>query len=145
MVLILDDIRSLYNVGSIFRSADGFAIEKIYLCGLTGFPPRKEITKTALGAEEVVPYEYRKDIISLIKDLKKEEIKIISLEKTEESININNFSWPKKSALVLGNEILGVNLEVLKKSDFIVHIEMKGIKESFNVSCASAIAMYAAS
>jgi len=143
MVLILNDIRSLYNVGSIFRSADGFGIDKIYLCGCTGVPPRKEISKTALGAEEVVDFEYREEVVSLIEELKKDNFTLVSLEKSKDSIDINNFDWLGEIALVLGNEILGVDSKILDVSDEVIHINMKGIKESFNVASASAVAMYA--
>jgi len=143
MVLILENIRSLYNVGSIFRSADGFGVDKMYLCGYTGCPPRKEIAKTALGAEDVVPWEKQENTSKLIQSLKKEGYKIVSLEKSKNSVDIKKYKWEEKTVLILGNEIEGVAQNVLDMSDDIVHIEMVGIKESFNVASAGAIAMYA--
>jgi tRNA G18 (ribose-2'-O)-methylase SpoU len=142
MIVVLDNIRSLYNVGSIFRSADGFGIEKIYLCGTTGTPPRKEISKTALGADEVVEFEYFKHTKDCIENLKKIGFTIVSLEKNETSIDINSFKWPKQTVLVVGNEIVGISNEILKLSDHVVHISMEGIKESFNVASATAVAMF---
>jgi len=140
--LILDNIRSLYNVGSAFRTADGLGVEKLYLCGYTGCPPREEISKTALGAEEVVPFEKVENILPLIKKLKEDGYTVVSLEKNNSSINIIDYRWPKNVALVVGNEIVGISEEVLKASDCVVHIPMIGIKESFNVASALAIAIY---
>jgi len=142
VILILNKVRSLYNVGSIFRSADGFGIEKIYLCEYTPCPPRKEISKTALGAEEVVSWEHFENSINLVQKLKKDGYTIVSLEKNDKSVSINKFVWSEKTALILGNEIDGVDKDLLEFSDNIVHINMKGIKESFNVASASAVAMY---
>jgi tRNA G18 (ribose-2'-O)-methylase SpoU len=142
MILILNKIRSLYNVGSIFRSADGFGVEKIYLCEYTPCPPRKEISKTALGAEEVVDWEYFENSKDLILKLKKDGYQIVSLEKNDKSEAIENYVWSEKTALILGNEIDGVDVELLERSDAVVHISMRGIKESFNVASAAAVAMY---
>jgi len=145
MVLLLDNIRSLYNVGSIFRSADGFGIEKIYICGYTGCPPRKEISKTALGAEDVVEWEHSQDIRELIEILKNDGFNIVSLEKSKDSTDIRQYHWDKKTALILGNEIEGISENILSISDAVLHINMIGIKESFNVASAASIAMYAES
>ncbi len=142
LYLILDNIRSLHNVGSLFRSCDGFGVDKILLSGYTGIPPRKEISKTALGAEEVVLWEKHDDTEKLIKFLKKEGFYIVSLEKSETSETIDLFKWPEKTVLILGNEITGIDKKILDISDFVVHINMDGIKESFNVASAGAIALF---
>ncbi len=142
LIIILDNIRSLYNVGSCFRTCDGFGVDKVYLCGLTGVPPKKEISKTALGAEQSVDWEYVEDINSLILKLKKDDFEIVSFEKTSNSQDIASVRWAEKTAMVFGNEIVGVSDKVLLCSDKIVHISMKGVKESFNVASCVAVAVY---
>ncbi len=140
--LILQNIRSLYNVGSFFRTADGLGIDKIFLCGFTGIPPRKEISKTALSAEETVPWEHYESTSKLIKKLKKEGVKIISLEIAKGARPLNKFKPKFPLALVVGNEIAGVSKPVLKNSDSILYIPMQGQKTSFNVAIAGAITAY---
>ena len=142
LYVALDNIRSLYNVGSIFRSADGFMVDKLFLCGYTGTPPRDEISKTALGAEEVVPFEKVSSVLELIEKCKKENFTIVCLEKNEQSRDLSKYRWGEKTLLIIGNEIEGISKEVLKEADDIVHIFMGGIKESYNVSNALTVALY---
>jgi tRNA G18 (ribose-2'-O)-methylase SpoU len=140
--IILNNIRSLHNVGSIFRTSDGAGVKKLYLCGQTGYPPREEITKTALGAEEVVPWEYYIDPIDCIKKLKKKGIQIVALEQTEKSADYKKFKPKYPLCLVIGHEIDGVEEEILKLCDSTIEIPMKGKKQSLNVSVAFGIAIY---
>lgn len=143
IILLAHNIRSLWNVGSFFRSADCFAVKKIYLTGYTGTPPRREISKTAIGAEEWIPWEYEKDPMSVIHSLKKDGYTIVGLEITNSSINISSFTPPKNMCLVLGNEVQGLSDELLALCDDVVHIPMQGKKESLNVSVATGIALHA--
>lgn len=141
--VILNSIRSNYNVGSIFRTSDGAMIEKLYLCGYTPHPPKKEILKTALGATESVNWEYFKDPLNVIKELKSKGIKICALELTENSIpyyELTKNDFPL--ALVVGNEISGVSQDILDHCDFAIEIPQYGIKQSLNVAVAYGIAVY---
>lgn len=144
VVVILDDVRSAYNVGSVFRTADAFLIQKIYLCGITGTPPNKEIRKTALGADESVEWEYVKDISPLIGELKSENYKIISIEQTEGSISLPEFKIDpdEKYVLIFGNEVEGVNQQSVDLSDYCIEIPQKGTKHSLNVSVCAGIVMW---
>ncbi len=139
---VLNNIRSLYNVGSIFRTADGAGLEKLWLCGITGCPPKAMITKTALGAEDVLPWEYREDAKALIRELKYQGYSIVLLEQVKESIPYQDFCPKEKTCLVLGNEISGINDELLDLCDTALEIEMRGKKNSLNVSVAFGIAAY---
>jgi tRNA G18 (ribose-2'-O)-methylase SpoU len=142
--ILLDDIRSMNNVGSIFRTADAFAIEKIYLCGITAPPPHKEITKTALGATESVDWEYRKDIVELVRELKANNIKIYLIEQTDTSVLLEKFR-PKANeniAIVLGNEVFGVSDQLLSLADGAIEIPQFGTKHSLNVSVAAGIVIW---
>jgi len=141
--VLLDNIRSLYNVGSIFRTSDGAFIEKIFLTGFTPYPPRPEIEKTALGATKTIPWEYYRDPLEIIYKLKEQKIKIVSLEHTDSSIphyNYNPADYPL--CLVIGNEIKGIRDEILALSDIAVEIPMYGVKQSLNVSVAFGIALF---
>lgn len=140
--VIAHNIRSLYNVGTIFRTSDALGVAKIFLTGYTGRPPRKEIAKVALGAENIVPWEGIKNISSLLKRLKKDGVKIIALEKTELAIDYLDFSPQFPLALLLGNEVRGVSTSLLKQVDKIISLPMKGEKESLNVGVAMAVAGY---
>jgi tRNA G18 (ribose-2'-O)-methylase SpoU len=142
LCLILDGIRSLQNVGSIFRTADAFAIEAVYLCGITGTPPHKEIHKTALGSEESVNWFYEKDIVTCLQNLKKREYLIASLEQTTESTFLHEFVSPKPIALILGNEVDGVSDVAIAASDICLEIEQFGTKHSLNVSVSAGIALW---
>lgn len=134
--LILDDIRSMSNVGSIFRTADCFLTAKIYLCGITAQPPHREIEKTALGATESVEWEYKSDVMELITTLKNEGWEIVPLEQVENSISLDKFKpdSTKKYAFIFGNEVFGVKQEIINFSDYVIEIPQFGTKHSLNVS-----------
>jgi 23S rRNA (guanosine2251-2'-O)-methyltransferase len=141
--VILNSIRSSYNVGSIFRTSDGVMIKKLFLCGYTPHPPKKEVLKTALGSQESVSWEYVKDTKEVVQKLKAEGIKICALELTESSIpnyqlNRNNFPL----ALIVGNEITGVSQDLLDMCDMSIEIPQFGIKQSLNVAVAYGIAVF---
>jgi len=140
-VFVLDDIRSLNNVGSVFRTADAFLAEKIYLCGLTGTPPHRDITKTALGADESVAWEQTKDVLELAKKLKYEGYLIVALEQAEGSMMLQEFAplSGQKYAFVLGNEVFGVNEELISQCDICLEIPQFGTKHSLNVAVSAGI------
>jgi 23S rRNA (guanosine2251-2'-O)-methyltransferase len=138
---ILDNIRSMNNIGSVFRTSDAFKASAVYLCGITAKPPHRDIEKTALGATESVVWEYHENTLDLIQKLKKENWTIVSIEQVSESILLNNFS-PKlgdKYAFIMGNEVFGVDEEVVKQSDFVLEIPQFGTKHSLNVSVTAGI------
>lgn len=142
LTVVLNNIRSLFNVGSIFRTADGAGVEKIFLCGYTGFPPQSQITKTALGAEDRVPWEHCQDVIKVIEQLKKDGYQIVLLEQLEQSIDYHDFIPPGPVCLVVGNEIEGVSEGILPYCDAAVEIAMAGMKNSLNVSVAFGVVAY---
>ena len=148
MVVILDGIRSTYNVGSIFRTADAAGVEKIYLCGITPQPIdrfgrlRPQFTKVSLGAEKTVPWERVKSASALIDRLKKEKYHIIAVEQDRRAVAYTKFRAPKKTAVIFGNEVSGISNPILKKADKIIEIPMRGKKESLNVSVAAGIIMF---
>ena len=144
LIVILDDIRSLNNIGSIFRTADAFIIEKIILCGITASPPHKDIQKTALGSTESVEWEYQKDICLAIKDLKKQGVYIWTIEQTENSSKLNKvkISNEFKHAIILGNEVKGVSQNAIDLSNDVIEIPQFGTKHSLNVSACSAILIW---
>lgn len=142
IVLILDNIRSLYNVGSMFRTADGFGVEKIYLCGITGTPEQKGVQKVALGAERAVPWERAAHTWRIVEKLKSEGFAPIGLERSPASVPLRGFAPPEKIALVVGNEIRGLTPALQKRLAAVVQIPMRGVKESFNVAVACGIALY---
>ena len=147
-ILVLLNIRSTHNVGSIFRTADSIGISKIYLVGYTPAPidrfgrKRKDISKSALGAEENIDWESIEDANNLIDELKKKYFQIISLEQSENSIDYKNIETQEKVAVILGNEVEGIESDVLNKSDVIAEIPMYGKKESLNVSVSTGILLY---
>ncbi len=147
IVLVLPNIRSCHNVGAMFRTADAFGISKLYLVGYTATPPKIQIDKVSLGAETWMPWEKRDDLLELVRELKVQEYTIVGLEKNEESIEIgvkaSVFPENASIALIVGNEVDGVEDEALALCDAIVHMPMLGKKESLNVSIAAGIAMYA--
>ncbi len=144
IIVILDNIRSLHNIGSVFRTSDAFLIEKIYLCGITAAPPNKEIHKTALGATESVAWEYREDTLTLVKELKSKGIVVASIEQATESIMLQDFlpEKKKKIAIVLGNEVKGVQQEVISVSNYCVEIPQKGTKHSLNISVSCGVVLW---
>lgn len=140
--LILPNIRSCHNVGAMFRTADAFGITKLFLVGYTPAPPKPQIDKVALGAEKWVPFETCKTLKPLIKKLKKQGVKVLALEKSDESVDIAQAEISGDIALIVGNEVEGVEDEILSLCDKVVHISMYGQKESLNVSIAAGVAMY---
>ncbi|MFA6295766.1 MAG: RNA methyltransferase [Patescibacteria group bacterium] len=141
-ILVLDNVRSRFNVGSIFRTADGAGIDKIYLCGITPAPPHSKIAKVALGAEKFVPFESVKITWRILKKLKESGYNIVALEQTKKSINYFEYKPKFPVALVLGNEVTGLSKDILKYCDEFIEIPMKGKKESLNVSVACGIVAY---
>lgn len=142
MIIILDNIRSMHNVGAIFRTADAFLIEKIFLCGITAQPPHRDIRKTALGAEDSVDWEYVQNPIDVIKKIKP-LYKIYALEQVESSIPLRDIEVKsQKLALILGNEVDGVGDELINHCDGFIEIPQFGTKHSFNVSVSAGIAMW---
>ena len=144
LVIILDNIRSLHNVGSVFRTADAFRIESIFLCGITATPPQPEIHKTALGAEFSVQWNYINDSLQAVNELKKENYVIYSVEQAEGSTLLNELELDKnkKYAIVLGNEVDGVQQSIINQSDGCIEIPQFGTKHSLNVSVASGIVIW---
>jgi 23S rRNA (guanosine2251-2'-O)-methyltransferase len=143
--VLLDNIRSAWNVGSIFRSADGFGFDHIYLCGITPTPEQSAVRKTSLGAEETVPWSYHKNAVELVQGLKVEGWKVFALEEDEraQSLPVNFTAENKKSLLILGSEVTGVDPDLLALCDEIYFIPMNGNKRSFNVAIAFSIAAFA--
>jgi len=142
LCVVLNNIRSLHNVGTIFRTADGAGVEKIWLCGITGYPPQGGIAKTALGAEDHVPWEYREDILALLKELKSAGYQIVLLEQMQGSVSHDAFKARPPACLVVGNEVDGITEALQSLSDAAIEIEMDGIKNSLNVAVAFGIAVY---
>ena len=143
IILVLDNVRSLNNVGSAFRTSDAFLIEAIYLCGVTGTPPKPEIEKTALGATETVTWNYFKTTQEAIDDLKSNGYFIAAIEQAKNSIMLNKFQKPNKPlALVFGNEVYGVEQEIINQSDACIEIPQFGTKHSFNVSVSMGIVLW---
>ena len=145
LIIILDDIRSLNNIGSIFRTCDAFKIEKIYLCGITATPPNRKITKTAIGATESVDWEYYENINELVSELKNNETMIWAVEQTENSkilSKMENIDGNKKHALVFGNEINGVKQDVINICDNVIEISQYSTKHSLTVSIAAGIVIW---
>lgn len=144
LILILDDIRSLHNIGSVFRTADAFLIEKIYLCGITAVPPNKEIHKTALGATDTVAWEYNKDVLDVITSLQKDNVDVWAIEQVEDAVYLQDFSpeKDKKYALVFGNEVKGVSQEAIKLCNGTIEIPQLGTKHSLNISVSAGIVVW---
>jgi 23S rRNA (guanosine2251-2'-O)-methyltransferase len=141
-MLLAYNVRSLWNVGSFFRTCDAFAVEKLWLTGYTGHPPRKEISKTALGAEETVPWEHALDPVPVIDALRADGWAVASLELAEGSLPLEEYAPPEKLCLIVGHELTGVPDPLLERSDAIVKIPMLGTKESLNVAVAAGIALH---
>jgi tRNA G18 (ribose-2'-O)-methylase SpoU len=140
--VICDNIRSLENIGSIFRTSDALGVSKIFLCGICGTPPNDKIAKTALGAEKTIPFEYHKQTWRLIEKLKESKINIIALEQSKKSILYTKFKPKFPLALIVGNEVSGISKNILEKCDKIIELPMQGKKESLNVSVAFGVAGY---
>ena len=144
VTVVLDNVRSEMNVGSVFRTADAFLIERIFLCGITPQPPKPEIHKTALGAEESVTWQYFSSTIAAVEQLKQEGYMICSIEQVHESVSLEHFvvNEGQKIAVVMGNEVKGVSQEVVDASDSCIEIPQNGTKHSLNISCCAAIVMW---
>jgi len=144
MVVVLDNVRSMHNVGSVFRSADAFLVEAIYLCGYTPCPPHRDIHKTALGATETVQWKYEPDIAILMQQLKEAGYLLFAVEQAEGSVPLHQISFPtlRKIALIFGNEVEGVQAGVIAQCDACVEIPQLGMKHSLNISVAAGIALW---
>jgi len=144
LILVLDDIRSLHNIGSVFRTADAFLVEKIILCGITATPPNKEIHKTALGATETVSWEHHENVIEVIENLKKENVVTLAIEQVESAVFLQDFTVEKnqKYALVFGNEVFGVSQEAVAVCDGCIEIPQLGTKHSLNISVTAGIVVW---
>ena len=140
--VLVENVRSVHNVGSIFRSADGFGANMIYLTGYTAYPPRQDLSKTALGSEEAVPWEYLENPIDMVAKIKSKEIKLVLLEQTVSSKCIYDIKWEFPICFIVGNEVKGVSEELSALADIHAEIPMRGIKQSLNVSVATGVAGY---
>ena len=144
VVLVLDNIRSMNNVGTFFRTSDAFNVKKIYLCGITPTPPHREINKTAIGATESVDWEYVEDINELVKSLKKDEFKVLAVEQTEETKCLHEIELKseEKYAIVMGNEVEGVQQAVVDAADDVIEVPQFGTKHSLNVSVCAGVVLW---
>ena len=144
IIIILDNIRSLNNVGSVFRTSDAFLIEKIYLCGITAKPPHKDIHKTALGSTETVDWEYEENTLNLVKKLKADGYRVASIEQAERATMLNAFKVESKSkyAIIFGNEVKGVTQDVVSASDFVIEIPQFGTKHSLNIAVSCGVVVW---
>nr|WP_321374500.1 RNA methyltransferase [uncultured Bacteroides sp.] len=144
LIVVLDEIRSLHNIGSVFRTSDAFRIESIYLCGITATPPHPELHKTALGAEFTVDWEYFKNTLDAVDKLKADGYIVYSIEQAEGSILLNDLQLDttKKYAIIMGNEVKGVQQEVINNSDGCIEIPQYGTKHSLNVSVTTGIVIW---
>ena len=144
LIVVLDDVRSMYNIGSVFRTCDSFRVEALYLCGICQTPPSTEIHKTALGAEDSVSWKYFKTTLEAVAELKKEGYQILSIEQVEHSTKLQIFipQEGQRYAVILGNEVKGVHQEVVDISDGCLEIPQLGTKHSMNVSVTAGIIIY---
>jgi len=143
IVLILDNIRSLSNIGSVFRTADAFLLKKIYLCGITATPPHREINKTALGATESVDWAYREDVLGLVRELQGEGMECLAVEQAEGAISLDRYvPGPRPLALIFGHEVKGVSQAVVSQSDAVLEIPQLGTKHSLNISVSAGIVVW---
>lgn len=142
LAVVLNNIRSLYNVGSIFRTADGVGVEKLWLCGITGYPPQAAIAKTALGAELRVAWEYCKDVVPVIEEYRRRGYDIVLLEQTDRSTDYHEYHPSRPVCLVIGNEIEGISSQIVELCDRAIEMDMRGVKISLNVGVAFGIAAY---
>jgi tRNA G18 (ribose-2'-O)-methylase SpoU len=144
LIIVLDDIRSLNNIGSVFRTSDAFLVEKIFLCGITATPPNKEIHKTALGATETVAWEHSENVLAVIEKLKLEGVKVYAIEQVESAIYLQDFELEKnqKYALVFGNEVFGVAQKAVEICDGTIEIPQLGTKHSLNIAVSAGIVIW---
>ena len=145
VVIVLDNVRSAHNTGSAFRTADAFGVDKVFLGGITPVPPSPELRKVALGAEEVVPFQHVQDVVDLVRQLKKDGYTVVAVEQTVNSVKLDRFSREPgaRYALVFGNEVDGVQQEVVDQCDFSLEIPQKGTKHSLNVSVSVGVVLWA--
>jgi tRNA G18 (ribose-2'-O)-methylase SpoU len=144
LIVVLDNIRSLNNIGAVFRTSDAFLIEKIYLCGITATPPNREIHKTALGATESVDWEYAESTLSVVQSLKRLKVKVLAIEQAENSTKLDTF-FPEKDqkyAVIFGNEVKGVQQKVVNSCDLCIEIPQLGTKHSLNISVSAGIVLW---
>lgn len=139
---LLDNVRSLHNVGAIFRTSDAVLLKKLYLCGITACPPRKEITKTALGAEELVPFEYHEDAVEVVRNLKKKGVKIVAVELAQDSVRFDEAEYDFPICFVFGHEVVGISDEVMAECDMAISLQMLGRANSLNVATCYGIIVY---
>ncbi|MHA7942116.1 RNA methyltransferase [Formosa sp. 3Alg 14/1] len=144
LIIVLDNIRSLNNIGSVFRTSDAFLIEKIYLCGITATPPHKDIHKTALGSTETVAWEYAEHTLDVVEKLQAEHVKVLSIEQAENATMLDTFTPETDTtyALVFGNEVKGVAQDVVSKSDMVIEIPQFGTKHSLNISVSAGVLIW---
>jgi len=144
LIVILDNVRSLNNIGSVFRTCDAFLAKKIYLCGITATPPHKDIHKTALGSTDAVAWEYVENIMDLVNRLKTQNIKVVSIEQAEKAVMLNDFIPEANTtyALVFGNEVKGVSQKVVSASDVVLEIPQFGTKHSLNISVSVGVVVW---
>ncbi len=144
VIIVLDNIRSLNNVGSVFRTADAFLVQAIYLCGITGTPPNKDIQKTALGSTDSVTWKYFKSTLEAVDELKQNNYKVYAVEQTESAVMLNDFIPEKKEsvAVVFGNEVKGVTQEVIDVSTGVIEIPQVGTKHSLNIAVSAGIVIW---
>ncbi len=144
LIVVLDNVRSLNNIGSIFRTCDAFLVQKIYLCGITACPPHKDIQKTALGATETVSWEYAEDTLEVLQKLKEQSIKIFAIEQAENAVMLDEFH-PEAGdhcAVVFGNEVKGVQQKVVNASDAVIEIPQLGSKHSLNIAVSAGVVLW---
>ncbi len=144
LIVILDNIRSLNNIGSVFRTCDAFLIEKVYLCGITATPPHKDIHKTALGATETVEWEYVESTLEIVEKLQQENIKVFAIEQAENSVMLQNFH-PESSetcAVIFGNEVKGVQQDVVNAVNGVIEIPQHGSKHSLNIAVSAGVVLW---
>jgi len=144
LIVILDNIRSLNNIGSVLRTSDAFLVEKIYLCGITATPPHKDIHKTALGATDSVEWEYSEETIYIVEKLKSENVEIISIEQAENAIMLDDFKADKdkRYAIIFGNEVKGVEQKIVSASDSVIEIPQHGTKHSLNIVFSAGVVIW---
>jgi len=144
LIVILDNIRSLNNIGSVFRTSDAFLVEKIYLCGITATPPNADIHKTALGSTDSVDWEYAENTLDVVEKLKAENVEIVSIEQAENAVMLDKFEVEKnkKYAIIFGNEVKGVDQKVVSASDTVIEIPQFGTKHSLNISVSAGVVIW---
>lgn len=144
IIAVLENVRSAYNVGSVFRTADAFLIEAIYICGYTAYPPHKEIKKTALGADETVSWKHFKNIREAIEDIRKQDYKVYAVEQAQDSYKLQAISYEhdEKIAVIFGNEVTGVEQTTIEQCDGCIEIPQLGMKHSLNISVAAGIVLW---